>query len=155
MLDGSAVSVTNNLLYSTSNPNLLYGVDPDDGGISISTIGNNTDTLLYGNEIRNNTSAGGIGGIGFFSNIYSDSANGVRVTLDNNLIWANVGSSGGGVGFTNMNAVVTVINNSIHNNQSTSPDRGVGGIGFNESGGSVYIDNNVIYSNDSNHTIPD
>jgi hypothetical protein len=155
LLDGAAVSVANNLIYSSSNPNVGHGVDPDDGGMSFSTLGNNTNLLLYGNEVRNSSSTVGVGGIGFFSSIYSASASGVRVTLDNNLVWANVGSSGGGVGFTNMNAIVTMTNNSVHNNQSTSPDRGVGGVGFNESGGSVYIDNNVIYSNDSNNTLPD
>jgi hypothetical protein len=155
LLDGSTVSVSNNLVYSITNPTLSHGVNPDDGGISISTIGNSTDTLIYGNEVRHNNSAAGIGGMGFYSTNYNASAASVKITLDNNLIWGNIGSSGGGVGFTNMNAIVTIRNNSIHNNASTSTIQGVGGIGFSDSGGSVNIDDNVIYSNTTENTLPE
>jgi parallel beta-helix repeat protein len=155
ILSNAAVSISNNLVYSTANPNTGYGADPDDGGISISTIGNTTDTWIFSNELRYNGSNTGIGGMGFYSQLYSATASGVKITLDNNTIWSNIGDSGGGVGFTNINATISIINNSIHNNASTSTNKGVGGIGFMESGGSVVIDNNVIYSNTTANTQPD
>lgn len=148
------VSISNNLIYSSSNPNITHGLDPDDGGISISTFGNNANIWLLENTIRNNTAAEGVGGLGFFEETYSAIGT-ANINLDANVIWGNIGSSGGGIGFTNVNAIVSITNNSIYNNASISTIRGVGGIGFMESGGTVIIDSNVIYSNTTANTQPD
>jgi hypothetical protein len=166
----SGIGVRSNdwiVIYSnTITKHSLSGIGFNSGG----SIGN--EIIISRNSIFNNTNTTtkGAGGIGFYG--FSDGI----VSIANNVIDNNVGSTGG-IGLKNVSGTFYVVdNNTITNNSSQATGSGgfgasqlsdgssitiinnivtsnsstqAGGIGYQNSAGDFYVSNNTVRNNDS------
>ncbi len=134
IFDGGSAVIENNTIFNNqtngSNGNGIY-------------LDNMADSTIRGNHIYNNTSPNLSQGIGGAIYLHTDSGQGARALIEDNVIYNNSAFNGGGI-FAQFDTDVRLYNNFIYGNQALGTSQFAGGIGLL---GTADVWHNTIYAN--------